>query len=111
MKVASHSSAMPDREEVKRFCPLHRFLGSASDLARNDNVVSGLLRSSENVIPTEGAKRPSGGLDSARFARPGKAVSRAATQKPKLSDLFFCPLIMQFSCLKCLTVSKVVDET
>ena len=30
------SSAKPDRQDSKRFCPLHRFLDSAFGLARND---------------------------------------------------------------------------
>jgi hypothetical protein len=53
------SSAKPDRQKTKRFCPLHRFLDSAFGLARNDKVVSRLRRSSGTLMPTEGTKRPS----------------------------------------------------
>jgi len=58
MKVALHSSAMPDREEARRFCRLHRFLESAFGLPRNDMVVSRLRPPSENVVQTEEATRP-----------------------------------------------------
>jgi hypothetical protein len=53
------SSAKPDRQKTKRFCPLHRFLDSAFGLARNDKVVSRLRQSSGILMPTEGMKRPS----------------------------------------------------